>query len=248
MPGAETWRDDSASLVTETGYGDLASFCVSVQGMPFWQSESVQRGRSHWQTRFKSIPAPNLYLTIGSLSGTIQFLTEDRAGTSLTNQAGERHEYPGASNLAASVPGISGHADVGRGVDAVEDCGELWKDELVPGVLIVMPLHQSTKLARTVSLAFGTRTYQQSHSQGSTLDMTLPESHVQTRNSRGRADRSIWTRLGRVPDERQDMPSIAGVFVSGAAGTESAMMSSSAPSIRRRESASHGASIGLPGS
>src|SRR5262249_52624743 len=58
------------------------------------------------------------------------------------------------------------------------------------------------------------RNYQEQHPQGSALDMTLPQQYVRTRTSRRLADRLIWTGLGRVPDRRRDLPSIAVEFVS----------------------------------
>jgi len=98
--------------------------------------------------------------------------------------------------------------------DAVKDCDELWKYELVHGVLVATPPPSVGERGPNEELGFLLGTYQQSHPQGSALDLTLPESYVRTPDSRRRADRSIWTGLGRLPDERRDVPSITVEFVS----------------------------------
>ena len=46
------------------------------------------------------------------------------------------------------------------------------------------------------------------------MDRTLPQQYVYTRTSRRIADRLVWTRLGRIPDRKRDLPSIAVEFVS----------------------------------
>src|SRR5262249_44819899 len=52
--------------------------------------------------------------------------------------------------------------------------------------------------------------------QSSALNATLPERYIKTKDSRRRADRVIWAKLGRVPDWKKDLPSIAVEFVSRA--------------------------------
>jgi Uma2 family endonuclease len=98
--------------------------------------------------------------------------------------------------------------------DAVEDCDELWKYELVQGVLVVTPPPSVGERGPNEILGHLLLVYQETHRQGSALDLTLPESYVRTPDSRRRADRSIWTGLGRLPDERRDPPSITVEFVS----------------------------------
>jgi Uma2 family endonuclease len=56
--------------------------------------------------------------------------------------------------------------------------------------------------------------YQDHHPQGTALDLTVPEHFIHTPDSRRRADRVIWTGLGRLPNTRQDQPTIAIEFVS----------------------------------
>jgi Uma2 family endonuclease len=55
--------------------------------------------------------------------------------------------------------------------------------------------------------------YQDHHPQGATLDLTVPEHLIRTPDSR-RTDRVIWTGLGRIPNTRQDQPTIVIEFVS----------------------------------
>src|SRR5207249_8671231 len=52
------------------------------------------------------------------------------------------------------------------------------------------------------------------HPQGSALDDTLPEQTVVTRGNRRRADRVIWTGLGRQPNPQLDLPNIVAEWVS----------------------------------
>ena len=56
--------------------------------------------------------------------------------------------------------------------------------------------------------------YQEDHPQGAALDLTLPENIIKTPRSRRRADRVVWTGLGRTPNVRKDRPTIAVEFVS----------------------------------
>ncbi|MGZ3385676.1 MAG: Uma2 family endonuclease, partial [Isosphaeraceae bacterium] len=43
------------------------------------------------------------------------------------------------------------------------------------------------------------RTYQESHPQGSALDLTIGEQTIETKKNRRRADRVIWAGLGHLP-------------------------------------------------
>jgi Uma2 family endonuclease len=98
--------------------------------------------------------------------------------------------------------------------DSVDDCDELYKYELVHGVLVVSPPPSVGERGPNQILGHLLLRYQEEHPQGSALDHTLPESYVRTPDSRRRADRSIWAGLGRTPDERRDTPTIAVEFVS----------------------------------
>lgn len=54
--------------------------------------------------------------------------------------------------------------------------------------------------------------YQEEHPEGSALDETLFEQYIRTHDSRRRADRVIWARLGRTPNPRIDVPTIVVEF------------------------------------
>ena len=98
--------------------------------------------------------------------------------------------------------------------DAVEECDELYNYELVHGVLIVAPPPAIGEREPNDQLGYLLRFYKAQHPQGAALDLTVPEHLIRTPDSRRRADRVIWTGLGRIPNTRQDQPSIAIEFVS----------------------------------
>jgi Uma2 family endonuclease len=78
----------------------------------------------------------------------------------------------------------------------------------------VVPLPAVEERAPNDQLAYLLHSYQDYHPQGDALDLTLPEHLIRTPDSRRRADRVIWTGLGRIPNTRQDQPTIAIEFVS----------------------------------
>ena len=90
---------------------------------------------------------------------------------------------------------------------------EGWRYELINEVLIVTSTPLSIQRDPNDKLGHLLRTYQDTHPQGTALDATLPEHLVSTRSNRRRADRVIWTGLGRLP-RRKDVPSIIAEFVS----------------------------------
>jgi Uma2 family endonuclease len=90
---------------------------------------------------------------------------------------------------------------------------EGWRYELINGVLIVTSTPLGNERDPNDELGHLLRTYQDTHPQGTALDATLPEHLVSTRSNRRRADRVIWTGLGRLP-RRKDVPSIIAEFVS----------------------------------
>jgi Uma2 family endonuclease len=98
--------------------------------------------------------------------------------------------------------------------DAVEECDELYNYELVHGVLVVAPLPAVGERGPNDQLGHLLRSYKDHHPQEAALDLTLPEHLIRTPDSRRRADRVIWTGLGRLPNTRQDQPTIAIEFVS----------------------------------
>ena len=98
--------------------------------------------------------------------------------------------------------------------DAVTDCDELYQYELIHGVLVVNPPPAESERDPNGELGYLLRLYRDSHPQGSSLDATLSEQYVYLADSRRRADRVIWTGLGRVPDPETDVPTIVVEFVS----------------------------------
>ena len=97
--------------------------------------------------------------------------------------------------------------------DAAGDCDERWNYELIHGVLVVVPPPSEGERGPNEELGYLLRRYQRQHPQGKALDWTLPQSFIKTANRR-RADRVIWTGLGRTPSVRRDLPTIAVEFVS----------------------------------
>lgn len=98
--------------------------------------------------------------------------------------------------------------------DAVEDCDELYNYELVHGVLVVAPPPDIGEREPNEELGHLLRSYKQQHPQGAALNLTVPEHSMRTPDSRRRADRVIWTGLGRIPNTRREQPTIVIEFVS----------------------------------
>jgi len=98
--------------------------------------------------------------------------------------------------------------------DAIEEYDEDYRYELVHGVLVVTPIPLAEETGPNELLGHALLDYRAHHPQGSALDYTLPQQYVFTRTSRRLADRLIWTGLGRLPNRRRDLPSVAVEFVS----------------------------------
>jgi Uma2 family endonuclease len=96
--------------------------------------------------------------------------------------------------------------------DAIEDYDELYHYELIHGVLVVTPFASEAETKRNEILGHLLLTYQETHPQGRALDETFYESYVRTADSRRRADRLIWSGLGRAPDRARDVPTIVVEF------------------------------------
>jgi Uma2 family endonuclease len=86
--------------------------------------------------------------------------------------------------------------------------------ELIRGVLVVTPPPGNAEIDPNEELGYLLRTYQEFHPQGSVVDKVLFEQTVYATPNRRRADRAVWTGLGRVPDVEKDVPSIVVEFVS----------------------------------
>jgi Uma2 family endonuclease len=98
--------------------------------------------------------------------------------------------------------------------DAVTDWDERLVYELIHGVVIVTPPPGESERDPNGELEFLLRLYKGTHPQGSILDKTLSEQYLPVPGGRRRADRVVWTGLGRVPIPGKDIPSIAAEFVS----------------------------------
>jgi Uma2 family endonuclease len=91
---------------------------------------------------------------------------------------------------------------------------EFYTYELIQGVLVVSPEPSAAERGPNEWLGHRLLTYKELHSQGSHLDWTVPEQSIPTGRNRRRADRMIWTGLGRMPNLQKDVPTIVVEFVS----------------------------------
>jgi len=98
--------------------------------------------------------------------------------------------------------------------DAVLDWDELYDYEFIHGVLVVNPPPAIEERDSCEELGHRLRNYHADHPQGFAMDATAPGNYVFSTHSRRRADRVIWTGLGRLPDVVKDIPSIVVEFVS----------------------------------
>jgi Uma2 family endonuclease len=98
--------------------------------------------------------------------------------------------------------------------DAITQCDEGFLYELIRGVLVVTPRATEAEASLNDELGAMLRRYQREHAQGAILDETTPDCHVRTSSGRQRADRFIWTGLGRCPHPEADVPAIVVDFVS----------------------------------
>ncbi len=88
-----------------------------------------------------------------------------------------------------------------------------WRYELINGVLVVSSTPSLNERDPNQALGRWLLNYQETHPQGSALDFTIHEHTVVTGHNRHRADRVIWTGLGRLP-RRNEIPSVVVEFVS----------------------------------
>ena len=98
--------------------------------------------------------------------------------------------------------------------DAITEYDDLYRYELIRGVLVVNPIPLAQERGPNQELGRQLLNYQDSHPQGKSLDDTLEEEYIRTGNSRRRADRVIWAGLGRQPKLASDVPTIVVEFVS----------------------------------
>lgn len=88
-----------------------------------------------------------------------------------------------------------------------------WRYELINGVLIVTSTPARSERDPNQYLGHLLLVYQETHPHGKALDDSLPEEIVDTGVNRRRADRVLWTGLGRRPTPN-DSPTIVVEFVS----------------------------------
>ena len=98
--------------------------------------------------------------------------------------------------------------------DAVTCYDRRFSYDLVHGVVIVSPPPSESERDPNEELGHLLRNYRDDHPNGSALDKTLSEQYINVPDGRRRADRVIWAGLGRVPNPRKDVATIAVEFVS----------------------------------
>ena len=149
------------------------------------------------------------------------------------------------SKVLVLGPGLAGTLMTPEEFDHAEEADRSFTYELIRGVLVVAPPPLEDERGPNEELGFQLRLYKTQHPQGSALDDTLPEQHVPTSGNRRRADRVIWTGLGRVPHPLTDMPTIVAEFVSEGRRNRHRDYIRNARSISPRGFASTGSSIAL---
>src|SRR5262249_12841597 len=98
--------------------------------------------------------------------------------------------------------------------DAVEEYDENYMYELINGVLVVHAIPLAEEADPNEELGVYLRIYRNQHPKGGCLDATIPQQYIRLRKSRRIADRLLWIGLGRLPNVRRDVATIAVEFVS----------------------------------
>lgn len=98
--------------------------------------------------------------------------------------------------------------------DSADERDELYRYELINGVLIVTPPPSIGERGSNEFLSRLLWDYHDHHPQGGALDYTVAEHEIAVMANRRRPDRVIWAGLGRFPDFLQDLPAIAVEIVS----------------------------------
>lgn len=111
-------------------------------------------------------------------------------------------------------PELAGTLMTPEEFDAVEECDELYVYELIHGVLVVTPPPSEGERGPNELLGRLLWNYHEDATFTSTFNYTLTEHYLPTKRNRRRADRVIWSGLGRMPDVRNDLPTIVVEFVS----------------------------------
>jgi Uma2 family endonuclease len=116
--------------------------------------------------------------------------------------------------LPAIGPDSAGLLMTPEEFDAITEYDDLYSYELIRGVLVVNPIPSEQEAEPNELLGFFLNLYREQHPQGAALDLTLQERYVRLPDSRRKADRVIWSGLGRRPNPREDVPTIVVEFVS----------------------------------
>lgn len=98
--------------------------------------------------------------------------------------------------------------------DGCTRADDRFRYELIRGVLVVSRRPSISEVDPAELLGCLLRNFQADHPNGATLDFTLGERDIFLSDGRRRADRLIWAGLGRLPDIKVDVPTIAVEFVS----------------------------------
>jgi Uma2 family endonuclease len=98
--------------------------------------------------------------------------------------------------------------------DVLDDWDENYRYELVNGVLIVVPPAAAGERSPNDELGYLLRSYRDKEAGTSIIDETMFEQTIVCGGNRRRADRAIWTGLGRAPDPLHDTPTVVIEFVS----------------------------------
>jgi Uma2 family endonuclease len=109
-------------------------------------------------------------------------------------------------------PELAGTLMTPEEFDAAADYEAGYRYELVHGVLVVNPIPLPEEMDPNEELGRWLRNY--SYERPGVIDATMPQQYVRTATGRRLADRVVWIGLGRVPDRRRDVPTIAVEFVS----------------------------------
>lgn len=96
---------------------------------------------------------------------------------------------------------------------AIEDWDPHYRYELVHGVVVVSPPPSPGERKPSDRLAYLFQKYMEERPD-CPVDETLPEQEIRTSSGVRRADRTVWTGLGRTPDVQVDLPTIVIEIVS----------------------------------
>ena len=111
-------------------------------------------------------------------------------------------------------PGSAGMFLKPKEFDAITDYVRGYRYELIKGVLVVNAIPGPAQADPNETLGYALRDYQKNHPKGAVLDKTLPEQYIRVAKERRQADRVLWVGLGRRPNVKKDVPTIAVEFVS----------------------------------